>query len=52
MDAQERADYGTFSELYNTETNAVVQMLVCEVRDKQCKSEEEWKALVKPYMEN
>ena len=44
LDMNEKKKYGFF---YNFE-----MLTFCDVLEKKCKSEEEWDALVKPYMED
>jgi len=45
LDANEYRDYGNYSK------GTKSLFMECKVDDKQCSSEEEWDALVKPYME-
>jgi hypothetical protein len=44
LDINENKEYGYFIEN--------VKSIVCFVLDKECKSEQEWESLVKPYMED
>jgi hypothetical protein len=44
FDLNENKEYGSFS--------SILPMLSCEVQDQRCRSENEWRELMRPYMED
>ena len=51
IDLHENRGIGSY-EGKTTEPTREEKVIVCLVQDKRCKSEEEWRALIKPFMED
>jgi hypothetical protein len=51
VDLDENRGIGSY-EGKTTEPTMEEKVIVCLVQDKRCKSEEEWRALIKPFMED